>query len=533
MESHQAHEEGDVELELAALQRKYRIMEGNRKSYSEDSQKTIANQRLTIEKLKKDNNSLKTEINLHKKRELAPMTPNMQQRINKAQENADFYSQKIEEESLKAERLKAEIEMYSKTSMETRKNMGGVNAARENTQYVSKQIKILENRLDKALVKFNEALAKNKELRKEIDNLRRERVVFDQIYKKLEKELEDKKKEMANVIEISNVAYEARDQAQNEITALRAQADREQTSFEIEIQELTKVIDTDKKAHEMHRKQSLLKASAHLEEINALKRKQTITQVKNIGNQKSNKVQSYEEAFQKIREATGISDIDEFVTNFLVNEDQNFSLYNYLNDLNRESEKIEEQIMEIGIEIERHKGQDEMSESHHKQVVKDLEQKIADSKAKSEKYDLNYQMVQRGLTTIKAAIVNICNKTGCTAMASKDLLLEGVTESNMAQYLALIEQRATEINMMFLNSAAYQSISEASEFKATGPQLVRSQTVPGIQIDPPSTNFEQTEDSSDSEDEMDDRPLTRTELQAKTARNIIKRNERAKNRKKK
>ena len=121
MDSHQAHEEGDVELELAALQRKYRIMEGNRKSYSEDSQKTIANQRLTIEKLKKDNNSLKTEINLHKKRELAPMTPNMQQRINKAQENADFYSQKIEEESLKAERLKAEIEMYSKTSMETRK----------------------------------------------------------------------------------------------------------------------------------------------------------------------------------------------------------------------------------------------------------------------------------------------------------------------------------------------------------------------------------------------------------------------------
>ena len=80
MDSHQAHEEGDVELELAALQRKYRIMEGNRKSYSEDSQKTIANQRLTIEKLKKDNNSLKTEINLHKKRELAPMTPNMPRR---------------------------------------------------------------------------------------------------------------------------------------------------------------------------------------------------------------------------------------------------------------------------------------------------------------------------------------------------------------------------------------------------------------------------------------------------------------------
>ena len=42
--------------------------------------------------------------------------------------------------------------------------MGGVNAARENQLMVQKQIRILENRLDKALVKFNEALAHNKEL---------------------------------------------------------------------------------------------------------------------------------------------------------------------------------------------------------------------------------------------------------------------------------------------------------------------------------------------------------------------------------
>jgi hypothetical protein len=32
-------------------------------------------------------------------------------------------------------------------------------------------------------VKYNEALAHNKQLRQTIDNLRRERLVFDQIYK--------------------------------------------------------------------------------------------------------------------------------------------------------------------------------------------------------------------------------------------------------------------------------------------------------------------------------------------------------------
>ena len=64
-----------------------------------------------------------------------------------------------------------------------------------------------------ALKKYNEALAHNKKLRENIDNLRRERLVFDQIYKKLEKELAEKKKEMARIIEISNKAYEARARA--------------------------------------------------------------------------------------------------------------------------------------------------------------------------------------------------------------------------------------------------------------------------------------------------------------------------------
>ena len=94
---------------------------------------------------------------------------------------------------------------------ENRKKSGGVNAAQETNWAVHKQIKILENRLEKCNHKFNEAITKNKDLREQINNLRRERLVFDGIYKKLEKELQDKKKDMANIIDICNAAYEARE----------------------------------------------------------------------------------------------------------------------------------------------------------------------------------------------------------------------------------------------------------------------------------------------------------------------------------
>merc|ERR1719188_1914386 len=127
---------------------------------------------------------------------------------------------------------------------------GGVNASLDNQKAVQKQIRILENRLDNALQKFNEAVTANRALREQIDTLRRERVVFDDIYRKLESELQQKKKEMANIIEQANAAYEARDQAQAQMASLKQQADREHMEFEREWKELGKLIQNDKKMKE-------------------------------------------------------------------------------------------------------------------------------------------------------------------------------------------------------------------------------------------------------------------------------------------
>ena len=83
----------------------------------------------------------------------------------------------------------------------------------ERNSQIGKQIKILEARLEKANAKFNEAVLMNKQMREQIDNLRRERVVFDSVYRRLEKDLINKRQDMANIIEIANSAYEERDKA--------------------------------------------------------------------------------------------------------------------------------------------------------------------------------------------------------------------------------------------------------------------------------------------------------------------------------
>ena len=60
-------------------------------------------------------------------------------------------------------------------------------------------------------------------------------------------------------------------------------------------------------------------------------------------------MQSFEEAFHQIKAATGIDNIDELVQTFIDAEDQNFSLFNYVNELNNEVEKLEEQIADIKV----------------------------------------------------------------------------------------------------------------------------------------------------------------------------------------
>ena len=170
-------------------------------------------QRLAIQRLENENNKLKDEILLDNKCNPSGHGYATSVQISKLQDQADLYTRKIETEKRRVADLDKQIAEMNQRIMEQRRQMGGVNAARENNQQTQRQIKILENRLEKALVKYNEALGKNKKLKEEIDSLRRERLVFDQIYKKLEKELEEKKREMANIIEVSNSAYEARDAA--------------------------------------------------------------------------------------------------------------------------------------------------------------------------------------------------------------------------------------------------------------------------------------------------------------------------------
>ena len=62
-------------------------------------------------------------------------------------------------------------------------------------------------------------------------------------------------------------------------------------------------------------------------------------------------VKVIEDAFDQIKQATGISNIEEIVTTFIKAEEQNYSLFNYVNMLNTEYDQLEESNKEIKDQI--------------------------------------------------------------------------------------------------------------------------------------------------------------------------------------
>lgn len=521
-----------VEQEIADLQRKFRVLENDKRAYSEDSQSIIRKQRATIEKLTRENRKMKAELNETRSSSSSQVENKIcMEKIAKLNDQRDSLQQKLDIEVDAAKTLSESLDATQSGILDIRHDMGkhgGVTASLDNAKAVQKQIRILENRLDKALQKFNMAIAANRTLREQIDTLRRERVVFDDIYQKLAKELVLKKQEMASIIEQANAAYEARDSAQAQMAALKQQADKEHAEFEKEWRELGRLIENDKKMKEFMRQ----KVRNRAEEAKALEgsktdedrhRKKIIKNAwdttKTLVNITSSqeKVGTYEEAFSKIQAATGICDIDDLVSAFVNAEDQNFTLFKYNNELSADIEKLEQQIADYKEEYIALSGSSTRKEDTDKvKILETLEEKWTDIDKKAVAYHDKYTDANQILSHLRDTIKVIFNRINCSEDDLPSGTGAGISESNMIIYLAVIEQRTNELLKLY-----DQLKSEEDEDYAPERQTKPMGSSANLQIKLPST-VEDYSDDEDDDDDDDQRPFTREELKTKTMRGINK-----------
>ena len=180
------------------------------------------------------------------------------------------------------------------------------------------------------------------------------------------------------------------------------------------------------------------------------------------------KVQTYEEAFARIMDATNIHSIDELVDTFINAEDKNFTLFNFVNELNKDQEKLDEQAAELRAEIARYQGSGSVEHVQRKRILQDLEKQLVKTDANTQQYEKRFQGTQMTFDALKECVASMYAKLGCDDPSNRELLGDqGVTEANILSYLGVIEQRSNEILQMYAAATSPDDVTQV--LGATGP----------------------------------------------------------------
>jgi regulator of replication initiation timing len=78
------------------------------------------------------------------------------------------------------------------------------------------------------------------------------------------------------------------------------------------------------------------------------------------------------------------------VKQFVDAENENFRLFSYVNSLNGEIEKLDEQISEITLEIAKCQGEGNAIDVERQRVLKKLEHRLKTAEIKTQTYDAKY-----------------------------------------------------------------------------------------------------------------------------------------------
>ncbi|XP_069493459.1 outer dynein arm-docking complex subunit 1 [Ambystoma mexicanum] len=522
--------EGIAEGELTKLQRKFRLKEGDRQAYSIESQDVIRRQLAEMQALDRERQELLINLDVAESRRNQARDHESRESLSNLLEQKDDVEEQLAREKELIADLEEEIRIWEKKLSEQRKAVGGSAGSLRRSAHTHKSIRVMENRLDRALTKFNSQLAKNSSMREELDIMRIEKTRFEQLHRKLEKELHETRKEIGAVIDDSSSAYDARDEAQTKMLQLKEKTEKDLAQHTAEIKELQRIIDHDRKLKEFMNTKTHERSISE-EVLEARRRREKEESERKRRDPTEETVETYEAAFQQIRSITSEDNLDILVSKFIEVEDRNFALFNYVNEQNNETERLLDQIAEIKKEIEDFKAQGVRLDQEHKMILRELERKHEEATRQANSYQEQLKGVMKVLDQLKTGIDILFAKINCDRSVLNAMLgsSSNIRDNNIMQYLGLIEQKTNEILacQSYLDSKNYDKPYDPHE---TALLLLGQMTdfqSPSLQILPPSTGDEYDSDMDSPLAEEEERPLTQSELRERIMRGVLKKEERA------
>lgn len=404
--------------EIEELKKKLALLDGDRKAYYESSQWTMKKNKDTISKLREKNKRLRFELAKKKAgdeqviddafREKDPQRhcamrgmsgkaaiTKLDQQVCEAEKKLNACKHQRNTREKKLEALETEYNQLVKDAEEVSSTDVGESAE-------AQKLRSLENGLDKMILKVNEAKKIKTIYEGLLEQLKEERRTWPNQLNNHEKAICAQREELEELNAMNHDAQIAREAAKAELTKLEQSVFERKKEREKELAQYKKQAE-EKKDHAEKVEKRLQRSSLQQEDL---------TEQKAVlsGEEQERKITTYEEAMNKIKDTTGVSDIKEVVQRFLSQGDTQ----KHLETLKLNNEKmlvrLKEEKEKLRMEYEEMKYSGEAKLSSGQRMLEEFQQRLADEEKRCSDAKDRQERANKTLVNVKAGIEHLADK---------------------------------------------------------------------------------------------------------------------------
>lgn len=194
------------------------------------------------------------------------------------------------------------------------------------------------------------------------------------------------------------------------------------------------------------------------------------------------KIASYELMFEQLKKMTGVESLEDMVTNYSSHEEEMFSLYNFIQAVNAEIDTVVEATIRTENDIKKFQEDQYDQDQQRRSLLDELQQRLSSTVELTRTLEETNLLQQESVSQISKKVSSLFFKLQCDQMDSKNsstgnaksgqkwtsstrpeskvslLTGQGVSESNVLDYLGCIEQRAVDIISEYLRAQSNNNI---------------------------------------------------------------------------
>ncbi|KAJ6635259.1 Coiled-coil domain-containing protein 63 [Pseudolycoriella hygida] len=429
-----------AETELQRLQKQLRKMEKERIAYIEDKKCRHLKRSKIIELLKMERNNLKELLNSYEQGPFAKRTAENEQKLKVLLEKKENVQKKLDEQRVNLWELEGHIKKLEKELRKVQENQMTEKKYKEEIYKAQAGILKLENQLDVVNKKCGDVMAKNAGLREAIDHILLERANFNEMWQKIVLKLEQGKKYITELIDQSTAAYDQREEICNKIQNSKDKGQTEGTVHMQEMRELQRKLDHDAKLQQFFGIKGQRRTNVDLEIREANKKVQ-------VQEQLEQQINNYQNILDNIKTLSGETQIANLTTYFTKQEEENFALFNYVNELSYEVETLNESVQLVQEDIDKQKGENESKEKAQIDTIEILEQESLLSKEKADEAKQMQIKIEKELDELLQGVEQIFKLIRCGDAPILELLKtqKVITPYNVKLFLGIIKQQTNQI----------------------------------------------------------------------------------------